>query len=149
MKRRLATLATIARLDDRRLRQSAAELLPLQDKAARLDAEARELDRRRQQESAITLIEAMPYLGRFLATLKRETDRITQDRATLESAIDAKRQEVLAAWRDLRAKEHLQHRIHDRAQAVRIQAEQAEMDERGVLSHARRARLNRRQAVPD
>lgn len=149
MRRRLATLATVARLDDRRLRQHAAELAPLQDHAARLEAEARELDRRRHQESAVTLIEAMPYLGRFLATLRRETDRLSAERARVDRAVEAKRDAVLEAWRDLRAKEELQAALLSRARARVLQAEQEAADEGAVQAHARRARLIRRQDLPE
>lgn len=149
MTRRLATLATIARLDDRRLRQAAAELVPLQERLAGLEAEATELDRRRQQESAVTLIEAMPYLGRFLATLRRETDRITAARAAVETAVESKRDEVLDAWRDLRSKEQLRDALLARARTEALLADQTESDERGLQSHARRARLSQRQAVPE
>lgn len=149
MKRRLATLATIARLDDRRLRQAAAELAPLQERIAGLEAEAQELDRRRVQESGVTMVEAMPYLGRFLATLRRERDRIAADRAATEQAAEAKRDEVLLAWRDLRSKEQLRDGILARGRQRVLLAEQAESDERGVQAHARLARLIRRQAVRD
>lgn len=148
MTRRLATLATIARLDDQRLRQHAAELVPLQDRAARLLAEVQELDRRRQTESSVTLIEAMPYLGRFLATLRREKDRLDAESRAVAQAVDAKRDEVLSAWRDLRSKEHLQDAIRDAARHKLALADQAEADERAVQSHARRDRLIRKQAVP-
>lgn len=149
MKRRLATLATIARLDDRRLRQAAAELAPLQARLAALATEAGELDRRRQQESAVTLVEAMPYLGRFLATLRREADRIAADRAVIERAVEAKRDEVLQAWSDLRSKEHLRDALLARARQRAMQAGQAEADERGVMAHARQTRLSQRQGPPD
>lgn len=149
MKRRLATLATIARLDDRRLRQAAAELAPLQARLAALATEAGELDRRRQQESAVTLVEAMPYLGRFLATLRREADRIAADRAAIEGAVEAKRDEVLQAWSDLRSKEHLRDALLARARHRVMQAGQAEADERGVMAHARQTRLSQRQGPPD
>ena len=142
MKRRLATLATLARLDDRRLREAAAELVPLQDRVARLAAEAQELDRRRQQESTVTLVEAMPYLGRFLVTLRRETDRIASDRVKADKAEDSKREQVLDAWRDLRPKESLQTKLLDHARLERLRVEQAELDERGVQAHVRRSRLS-------
>ena len=149
MTRRLATLATIVRLDDRRLRQVAAELAPLQARLAMLAAEADELDRRRQQESAVTLVEAMPYLGRFLATLRREADRMAADRAAIERAVEAKRDEVLRAWGDLRSKEHLRDALLARARQQAMQAEQAEADEHGVMAHARQTRLSHQQGLPD
>lgn len=145
MKRRLATLATLARLDDRRMREAAAELVPLQDRMARLAAEAQELDRRRQQESAVTVVEAMSYLGRFLATLRREMDRIGADSAATGQAAEAKREQVLDAWRDLRPKENLQAALLHRAAQDRLRAEQQEADEQGGQAHARRA-LSRWQA---
>jgi len=147
--RRLATLALIARLDDQRLQRHAAELTPLQERAARLDAEAQELDRRRREEGAVTAIEAMPYMGRFLATLRRERDRIDRDARTVAQAIDGKRAEVLAAWRDLRSKEALQDRIRAKAEAERQRAEQAETDERALQQYARQTRPSLGQAVPD
>lgn len=145
MTRRLATLATLARLDDRRMQAAAAELVPLQDRIARLDAEAQELDRRRLAESAITQVEAMPYLGRFLATLKREMDRIAADRAGSLQAAEAKREQLLDAWRDLRAKEVLRDALLDRARHELEQAEQDAADEQGLL----RAGVSRRPAVPE
>lgn len=149
MKRRLATLATLARLDDRRMREAAAELAPLQDRIAQLAAEAQELDRRRRHESTITLVEAMPYLGRFLVTLRREADRIASDRATTQQAEDLKREQVLGAWRDLRPKEALQAKILDQARHERLRAEQVESDERGVQVHVRRARISQQPTVPE
>ena len=149
MTRRLATLATIARLDDLRLQQAAAELAPLQARLAMLAAEADELDRRRQEESVVTLVEAMPYLGRFLATLRREADRMAADRAAIEQAVAAKHDEVLQAWSALRSKEHLRDALLARARQQALQAEQGEADERGVMAHARKTRLSQRQGLLD
>ncbi len=145
MKRRLATLAMVARLDDRRMREAAAELIPLQDRVARLAAEIDALDRRRQEESRVTEVEALPYLGRFLATLRREMDRIGSDMAATEKAADRKREEVLDAWKDLRPKERLQASLLDRAFQERLRVEQVDADERGGQDHARRS-LSRRRA---
>lgn len=130
------------------MREAAAELVPLQQRAARLAAEAQELDRRRQLESAVTEVEAMPYVGRFLATIRREMDRIRVDRAATEHAVEAKREHVLDAWRDLRPKEKLQATLQDTARLTRLQADQQESDERGGQAHARLA-LSLRRAARD
>ncbi|WP_374434144.1 flagellar FliJ family protein [Tabrizicola sp.] len=146
MRRRLATLATLARLDDQRMRAAAAELLPLQDRMARLAAETEVLERRRQEESQVTEVAALPYLGRFLATLRRETDRIAAEIAATAQVAEQKREAVLEAWRDLRPKEGLQARLIDRARQDLLRAEQAAADERGAQDHAREA-LTRRRAL--
>lgn len=149
MRRRLATLALIARLDDRRLKQAVVELAPLQARAAALAEEQGELDRRRTEESAVTLIEAMPYLGRFLASLRREMDRIDAEGRAVAQAVDAKRDEVLAAWRDLRSKEQMQDAILAAARHSAAVADQAELDERAIQSYSRRDLPSPRQAVRD
>lgn len=144
MRRRLATFATLARLDDQRMRAAAAELLPLQDRMARLAAETEVLERRRQEESQVTEVAALPYLGRFLATLRRETDRIAAEIAATAQVAEQKREAVLEAWRDLRPKEGLQARLIDRARQDLLRAEQAAADERGAQDHAREALTLRR-----
>lgn len=138
MKRRLATLATLARLDDQRMRAAAAELAQVQERLAALSAEAQELERRRQVESTVTEIEAMPYLGRFLETLRRERDRIGADSAAATRVAEVKRGEVLDAWRDLRPKEKLQQALRLRLRQERLLAEQQEADERVSQEHGRR-----------
>jgi hypothetical protein len=148
VKRRLATLATLARLDDRRMREAAAELVPLLDRAARLASEAQELERRRKLESAVTELAAMPYLGHFLATHRREMDRIRADSAATEEAVEAKRDEVLEAWKDLRPKERLQASLRGGALQKRLQADQEDSDAEGGQAHARRL-LSQRRAARD
>lgn len=147
MKRRLATLATIMRLDDQRIKTHAAELVVLQERAASIAQEASELDRRRQTESSVTTIEAMPYLGYFLATLRGEYARLNAERRAVEQAVDAKRDEVLAAWRDYTSKDHLQQAIYVAARQKRAATEQGEMDERTIQSHVRQSLVNRRPIV--
>lgn len=148
MKRRLATLATLARLDDQRMRAAAAELAQVQERLAALAAEAQELERRRQVESTVTEIEAMPYLTRFLETLRRERDRIGADSAAATRVAEVKRGEVLDAWRDLRPKEKLQQTLRLRLRQERLLAEQQEADERVSLEHGRRF-LGRQRALRD
>lgn len=138
MKRRLATLATLARLDDQRMRVAAAELAQVQERLAALSAEAQELERRRQVESTVTEIEAMPYLGRFLEALRRERDRIRADSAAATRVAEVKRGEVLDAWLDLRPKEKLQQALRLRLRQERSLAEQQEADERVSQEHGRR-----------
>jgi flagellar biosynthesis chaperone FliJ len=146
MTRRLETLAMMGRLHDRRLSLRAAELAPLQDRASGLAAERAELERRRQEETAVALTEAMPYTARFLLTLRRERDRLSAEKAVVDRAVEAKREEVLEAWRDLRSNTHLREAMLARLLHDRRRAEQAEADERGVMDHARAAPVIRRQA---
>lgn len=148
MKRRLAMLATLARVDDRRMRDAAADLVPLQDRLSRLAQEAAELERRRQQEGSVSAVEAMPYVGRFLTTLRRETDRIRAERVAVEQAAEVKRAQVLDAWKDLRPKERLQAALRDQVRQDLLQAEQHSADETASQSHARRS-LSRRRAALD
>lgn len=146
MRRRLATLATLVRLEDRRMRAAAAELQPLMDHVARLDAEAQELDRRRTLESTVTEVEAMPYLGRFLTVVRGEMDRILRERAGAVRAAEQKRDEVVEAWKDLRGKEQLRDGLLDRMRVDLARSEQAQADEQGGQAHWRRSTA--RQAGP-
>ena len=131
------------------MRAAAGELQPLQDRIAWLDTEAQELLRRRVSESTVTDVEAMPYLVRFLATVKRELDRIAKDRTGTVRAADAKREEVLVAWKDLRSKALLRSTLLDRVRREALLDEQGTLDERATQDHLRRSRLKRRPSDPE
>ncbi len=146
MTRRLETLAMLGRLHDRELKLRAADLASLQNQASVLDAERAELERRRYEETSVVLTEAMPYTAQFLLTLRRERDRIAVEKEGVESAVEAKRDEVLDTWRDQRCNQHLRDALLARLLQDRRRSEQAEADERGVMDHARAGSIIRRQA---
>ncbi|MFA8386188.1 MAG: hypothetical protein ACEPO2_11235 [Pelagibaca sp.] len=147
MTRRLATLAMLGRLYDRELSLRAADLAALQDQASGLEAQQAELDRRRTEETAVEMTEAMHYTARFLLTLRKERDRLSTEKEGVEKAVEAKREDVLEAWRDLRCNEQLRDTILTRTLEDNQRREQSEADERGTVDHARARSVIRRPAL--
>ena len=147
MTRRLATLAMLGRLYDRKLNLCAADLAALQDQASGLDAQQAELDRRRTEETAVEMTEAMHYTARFLLTLRKERDRLSTEKEGVEKAVEAKREDVLEAWRDLRCNTQLRETILARMLEDTQRRKQSEADERGTVDHARAGSVIRRQAL--
>lgn len=149
MTRRLATLALLGRIYDRELHLRAADLAALQDQASRLKAQQAELDRRRLEETAVEMTEAMHYTARFLLTLRRERERLTTEKAGIEQAMDAKREDVLEAWRDDRCNAQLQETTLARIREDNQRREQSEADERGVVDHVRARSFIRHSVLQD
>lgn len=149
MTRRLSTLALLGRLYERELNLRAADLAALQGQASSLEAQQEELDRRRHEETAVEMIEAMHYTAQFLLTLRRERDRLSTEKEDIEKAVEAKREEVLEAWRDLRCNTQLRDTTSTRILEDSQRREQTEADERGVTDHARARSFIRHSALPD
>ena len=149
MTRRLATLALLGRIYGREIHLRAAELAALQDQALRLKAQQAELDRRRLEETAVEMTEAMHYTARFLLTLRRERERLTTEKAGIEQAMDAKREDVLEAWRDDRCNAQLRETTLVRIREDNQRREQSEADERGVVDHVRARSFIRHSVLQD
>lgn len=147
MTRRLATLAMLGRLYDRELNLRAADLATLQDQVSGLEAQQAELERRRHEETAVEMTEAMHYTAQFLLTLRRERDRLSTEKEGVEKAVEEKREDVLEAWRDLRCNTQLRETILTRILQDNQRREQSEADERGTVDHARARSVIRRSAL--
>lgn len=127
------TYALLARLHNQEMETQAGTLAALQGEADRLDAERTRLDQSRREGASVTMIEAMPYRGRFLNIVRQENQRLSRLITDVEKRIETQRDKVINAYREVRSSEKLQDDVRtDTLRALR-QADQAEADEMVLL----------------
>lgn len=127
------TYALLARLHNQEMETQAGTLAALQGEADRLDAERTRLDQSRREGASVTMIEAMPYRGRFLNIVRQENQRLSRLITDVEKRIETQRDKVINAYREVRSSEKLQDDVRtDILRALR-QADQAEADEMVLL----------------
>ena len=95
MNRRIKALETLRRLEEREVTAISRDLTAAQGAQAQAQARVDALQARAQTEALTTAPEALPYIGRFLANLRREQARETKIARDLDQQIETLRQEVL------------------------------------------------------
>ncbi|WP_425051072.1 hypothetical protein [Psychromarinibacter sp. S121] len=133
MTRRDKTYALLARLHNQQMEAQAGQLVSLQGTAAQLEAERAALEESRRAGASVTMIEAMPYRGQFLTTIRRENLRISNQLHDIEKRIEAQRDKVLECYRDARSAELLGEEARSVAQLAAQETAQAEADEMVLL----------------
>lgn len=130
---RRKTYALLARLHKQEMEAQSVVLSSLQDEADRLSREQSALEESRRAGASVTMIEAMPYRGRFLDAIRQENQRLSGLIAEAERKIDAQRDTVLDAYRELRSAEQLDGSIRAALAEAEQEAAQADADEMVLL----------------
>lgn len=127
------TYALLARLHNQEMETQAGTLAALQGEADRLTAERSQLHQSRREGASVTMIEAMPYRGRFLNIVRQENQRLSRLITDVEKRIETQRDKVIDAYREVRSSEKLQADVRTDILRELRQADQAEADEMALL----------------
>ena len=106
-KRRIEALQTLRRLEERQLDELARDLTQVQTAQAKALAQVDHLQERAIKEASTTAYEAMPYVGKFLANLRKEQTRANETAHQLQVHIDTLRSEVMVHFSAERAYDRL------------------------------------------
>lgn len=140
MKSRIRSLSAISQIRDQALQERSVELNRMQSHLSQIHQVRKELDRVRVEECRVTMIEALPYVGRFLGNIQAEDDRAAAAEVQVTRMIETKREEVLSAWRDVRSVNHVLGSVNQRMAEQAARAEAAATDERNIISYQRSRR---------
>lgn len=129
MNRRIRAIETLRRLEERELDLLSRELCAVRD--AKIEAEARitELDRRASIEASSSLPEALPYIGRFLATLRREQSREAARAQQLSGEIETLRDQVMVRFSSEKTYSSLNDRLREVIREARLNKEEAMIED--------------------
>lgn len=137
MNRRIAALETLRRIEERGLTALAQELTGAQSAQAEALRRVDDLATRAVTEAQAQSLEALPYVGRFLATLRREQGRERHAAQALEGRIEGLRDQVIERFTAERRYGKLSDDL-----AAKITAERAKAVE-AALEDLTQARFNR------
>lgn len=129
MRKREQTYALLARLHTQEMETEASTLAALQGEADRLVSERNRLDQSRREGASVTMVEAMPYRGRFLNIVRKENQRLSHLIDDVERRIETQRDKVLEAYRDVRSSEKLREDVKDNIRRAIQHSAQSETDE--------------------
>lgn len=129
MKEREKTYALLARLHTQEMETEASTLAALQGEADRLVSERNRLDQSRREGASVTMVEAMPYRGRFLNIVRKENQRLSRLIDDVERRIETQRDKVMDAYREVRSSEKLREDVKDNIRRAIRQSAEAEADE--------------------
>lgn len=94
-KRRIEALQSLRRLEERQLLELSRQLTAAQTAQANALQDIDTLQKRAEVEASSRETEALPYIGRFLAALRKEQGRVQQISNQLDGQISGLRQEVM------------------------------------------------------
>lgn len=137
MKARMKSLAAISRIRDRDLQERSTELNSMRADLRRIDRVREDLDRARREECRVSLPEALPYVANFLDAIGAEDVRAAQAQRTMADLIEVKREEVVSAWRGVRAIDQVRDQVAASLRRAIAQAESIETDERNIIAYGR------------
>ena len=129
MNRRIKSLETLRQIEERGLNAVARDLTQAQTAFARATGRISELDARAVAEARTTTPEALPYIGRFLANLRREQGREAKVAAELEGQIEVLRSEVMRKFTSERTYDKLSQGLQAQIAAERARAAEAAQDD--------------------
>ncbi|RRH75796.1 hypothetical protein [Falsigemmobacter faecalis] len=138
MSRRLQALQLMQRLEDQDLERLSRDLTQAQGLRARAEGEIAALDSRAGLEARSCVTEALPYIGRFLAELRREQDRQRQVTREMTGRIDALRDTVMASFTRGKSYERLGDQIRSSEREERLAREEALLADLTTARFARR-----------
>lgn len=107
--KRLAALRLLERLRRQEIEARAPELGRLRAEVAALEAEGHQLSRRLAEESHVVSVEAAPYLGHFIRSVRARMLALEAQAAALRPRIAMLEDEVAAAYREQRSYEGVRH----------------------------------------
>lgn len=137
MRDRIRSLTAISQIRDQALQERSSELTRMQSDLSRIHNIRKDLERARVEECGVTMIEALPYVGKFLGTIAVEDKKAAVAEAQVTRMIEVKREEVLSAWREVRSVNHVLGSLRDTIAVQAIRAENAATDERNIISYQR------------
>lgn len=126
---RLRALAALQRVEERALEQLARELTTAQNLRAKSEARIIELQERAATEGRCTSPEAMPYIGRFVATLRREQGREAQTSRQMSEQIDGLQDQVMKHFTAGRTWENLSEKLTSEILAERLRKSEAAIED--------------------
>lgn len=129
MNRRIKSLETLRQIEERGLTALARDLTQAQSAQAQALGRIDALDRRAVTEAGTSIPEAMPYIGRFLATLRREQSKERHVAAQLEGHIEGLRAQVIARFTSERTYGKLSEQLQQQILLERNRAAEAAMDD--------------------
>lgn len=94
MNRRIKALNTLHQVEERALEALSRDLSTAQKARAGSEARIAELGQRAATEAQCLSVEALPYVGRFMATIRREQAREAANCKALETQIEGLRDKV-------------------------------------------------------
>lgn len=138
MKKRLAAIATLAKIQKHELETVSSELIALQAHRSELQKSRDELERKRIEEAGVWSIEAAPYIKTFLESIQKETSQIDQASKTVDERIEQTKTEVIAAWSETKKTDHLETNILQKLKKEQEDREQSQREERTIFEFGRR-----------
>ena len=137
MKRRAKAIAILAKLQRDELDREAGELNELRARQQSFTDAHNELERRRIEESDIDMPEAIPYLTRFLKSVREEEGRLQKASQEVDLQIERQKEIVTAVWQEGKTTQHLQDEVRAKLRRQREAQEQSETEERNIIRHNR------------
>ena len=129
MQRRLQTIETLRRIEERELEVLARELTAAQTIKAQAEAQIVALQSRALHEAKTTEPEALPYIGRFLATIRREQNRAAHEARAVEGRIDNLQSQVMVRFSAEKTFDTLKTQVLTHLREARSKQEEAQLDE--------------------
>ncbi|MFC0281195.1 hypothetical protein ACFOHK_07600 [Falsigemmobacter intermedius] len=139
MNRRLQALQLMQRIENQDLERLSRDLNDAQGRRARAEGEIAALDTRAGLEARSVMTESLPYIGRFLAELRREQDRQRQVTREMTGRIDALRDTVMASFTRGKTYERLGDDIRSAQRCERLAREEAALSDLTTARFARQA----------
>lgn len=129
MNRRIKALNTLHQVEERALEALSVQLSTAQNARAAAEARIDALGRRAQSEARCTDQEALPYVGRFMANLRREQARETATCEQLSGQIETLREGVMAHFTAGRTWEKLAGTLTSEILTARARAAEAALED--------------------
>lgn len=139
MSRRLQALQLMQRVEHQELERLSRDLTQAQGLRARAEGEITALDNRAGLEARSVMTEALPYVGRFLAELRREQDRQRQVARDMTGRIDSLRDTVMSSFTRGKSYERLGEEIRSAEHTERLAREEAALSDLTTARFARRS----------
>lgn len=145
---RLRALAVLERLRRHEMEAQARELAVLRAQVARLESDRADLLRRLQDEACIVAIEAAPYVGAYIRSVRSEVARLDAALAHAAPEVAAQEEALSARFRDLRTVALALSRTREAAMEAQDRCDAAETDALSITRWSRRAGTSAPWQVP-
>ncbi|MCB5410874.1 hypothetical protein [Pseudogemmobacter faecipullorum] len=126
---RLKALSTLQQIESRALQSLSRALSEAQGARAASEARIQALGERAAREARVSSPEALPYLGRFMATLRREQGREQATCQQLSGKIDGLRDQVMQHYTAGRSWEMLSERLQEEIATERARRAEAQLED--------------------
>lgn len=129
MTQRLKALSTLKQIESRALQSLSRALSEAQGARAAAEARITALAERAAREAHVSTPEALPYLGRFMATLRREQAREQEICTGLNGRIEGLRDQVMQHYTAGRSWEMLSDRLQSEITEERQRKSEAMLED--------------------